>query len=251
MRWIEDAGLKVTLTSSDHATQLLYDVATELETIATLGTWVAPSANNVRFDDDTTNGCYELQFAANSFENGTSALLTIEDTSSPTFLDRELRIHVRAKEWFDLLDGTTTLLTSKQTGLMRGTTIATVNSTTEWILTAGASNNDAYNNACAVLEGGTETDEVDVLDYVGGTLTLTVSEAPSFTVAVADDIRIHAGACGKALNNVDVDVVAVKAKTDNLTFTVSGEVDANIESINAVPVCGIGTPADKWDEDGC
>lgn len=45
---------------------------------------------------------------------------------------------------------------------------------------------------------------------------------------------------------VDTEVAAIKAKTDSLTFTVAGQVDANIQYVNDVQVKGVGTPADPW-----
>ena len=39
---------------------------------------------------------------------------------------------------------------------------------------------------------------------------------------------------------------AIKTKTDSLTFTVAGEVDANIHSVNDVPVTGVGSDVDPW-----
>jgi len=41
-------------------------------------------------------------------------------------------------------------------------------------------------------------------------------------------------------------VTAIKAKTDSLAFTVAGQVDANIESVNAITVRGSGTSGDPW-----
>jgi hypothetical protein len=41
-------------------------------------------------------------------------------------------------------------------------------------------------------------------------------------------------------------VVAIKAKTDSLTFTVAGQVDANIQSVNDVTVTGTGASGDEW-----
>lgn len=39
---------------------------------------------------------------------------------------------------------------------------------------------------------------------------------------------------------------AIKAKTDQLTFTVAGQVDANAESMNATTILGNGTSGNKW-----
>lgn len=45
---------------------------------------------------------------------------------------------------------------------------------------------------------------------------------------------------------VDTEVAAIKAKTDSLTFSVSGVVDANVTYVNDTAVDGAGTSADPW-----
>jgi hypothetical protein len=45
---------------------------------------------------------------------------------------------------------------------------------------------------------------------------------------------------------VDTEVAAIKSKTDALTLSIDGEVDANVESMNGAEVCGDGTSGDKW-----
>jgi len=45
------------------------------------------------------------------------------------------------------------------------------------------------------------------------------------------------------------DIAAIKAKTDDLTFTKANELDANMQSVNDVTVTGVGTDADPWGED--
>lgn len=42
------------------------------------------------------------------------------------------------------------------------------------------------------------------------------------------------------------DLTAVKAKTDSLTFTVAGQVDANIPYVNDVQVVGTGAAGNEW-----
>jgi hypothetical protein len=56
------------------------------------------------------------------------------------------------------------------------------------------------------------------------------------------DTAISDAALATAANLTTVDTVvdAIKAKTDSLTFTVAGQVDANIESINTVTITGDG-----------
>lgn len=42
------------------------------------------------------------------------------------------------------------------------------------------------------------------------------------------------------------DITAIKTKTDSLTFTVAGQVDANIQYVNDVQVNGTGAPGSEW-----
>jgi hypothetical protein len=64
---------------------------------------------------------------------------------------------------------------------------------------------------------------------VGTNVNATVSSRASQTsVDTVDDF-------------LDTEVAAIKAKTDSLTFTVSGQVDANIQSINDVALVGDGS----------
>jgi hypothetical protein len=45
---------------------------------------------------------------------------------------------------------------------------------------------------------------------------------------------------------LDTEIAAIKAKTDSLTFTVAGQVDANIQAVNDVTVNGVGTAGNPW-----
>lgn len=48
------------------------------------------------------------------------------------------------------------------------------------------------------------------------------------------------------LEDVATDVAAIKAKTDSLTFTVAGEVNANTRYIKGQAITGSGSEADPW-----
>ena len=79
--------------------------------------------------------------------------------------------------------------------LMVDTTIASLASQTEFTLSAGSTNNDAYNNLTIVIENAaTATQKVVgmVLDYVGSTKTVTLKEALEFTIAATDKVYILA-----------------------------------------------------------
>lgn len=47
-------------------------------------------------------------------------------------------------------------------------------------------------------------------------------------------------------NFLDTEIAAIKAKTDSLTFTVAGNVDANIQYVNDTAVTGDGSPGTEW-----
>lgn len=48
------------------------------------------------------------------------------------------------------------------------------------------------------------------------------------------------------LDTIDTVVDAIKAKTDSLTFTVAGQVDANAESMNGTEILGDGSSGNLW-----
>jgi hypothetical protein len=54
------------------------------------------------------------------------------------------------------------------------------------------------------------------------------------------------GAVGSVTGLTASDVGAIKAKTDNLTFTVANQVDANIKSVAGTTVTGTGAAGDEW-----
>jgi hypothetical protein len=47
-------------------------------------------------------------------------------------------------------------------------------------------------------------------------------------------------------DSTTVSLAAIKAKTDSLTFTVAGQVDANIQYVNDTLVTGSGTAGNPW-----
>jgi hypothetical protein len=90
--------------------------------------------------------------------------------------------------------------------------------------------------------------DANVGAMASGVLTATAIAADAITAAkVAADVttEIQSGLATAAnLATVDMVVDAIKAKTDSLTFTVAGHVDANIQYVNDVLVNGdgAGTP---------
>jgi hypothetical protein len=60
------------------------------------------------------------------------------------------------------------------------------------------------------------------------------------------DLILDAAATQASVDTVDTVVDAIKLKTDDLNFTVAGQVDANIQYVNDVLVGGTGAPGDEW-----
>jgi len=97
--------------------------------------------------------------------------------------------------------------------------------TTDWT-DAGTNTNLAWNALSTTIAG--------VIPLV--TTTTTVTGA----------VGSVTGAVGSVTGLTASDVAAIKAKTDSLTFTVAGQVDANIQSVNDVTVTGNGQPGTEW-----
>lgn len=49
--------------------------------------------------------------------------------------------------------------------------------------------------------------------------------------------------------SVQTDTTAIKAKTDDLTFTTANQLDSNVQYVNDVEVTGVGSEADPWGSD--
>lgn len=80
---------------------------------------------------------------------------------------------------------------------------------------------------------------MDIVGNITGNLSGNVGSVTGAVGSVT-------GAVGSVTGLTASDVGAIKAKTDSLTFTVAGQVDANIESVNTVTVTGTGAAGDEW-----
>lgn len=92
-----------------------------------------------------------------------------------------------------------------------------------------------------------DTNELQTDWANGGRLDLILDARASQTSV--DDLPTNAElttALGTADDAVLAQVALVKAKTDSLTFTVAGKVDANTLALNGTTVIGAGTALDKW-----
>lgn len=72
------------------------------------------------------------------------------------------------------------------------------------------------------------------------------NQTADITGSLSGSVGSVTGAVGSVTGLTASDVGAIKAKTDSLTFTVAGQVDANTESINGTTVLGTGATGDLW-----
>ncbi len=66
------------------------------------------------------------------------------------------------------------------------------------------------------------------------------------SLATASALSTVSGKIDTVDDFLDTEIAAIKAKTDSLTFTVTNQVDANIQSVNETAVNGAGTSGDPW-----
>lgn len=90
------------------------------------------------------------------------------------------------------------------------------------------------------------------LATAGYTAPLSAAGTRTAVGLAAADLDAQLGTLATAANlatvagYVDTEVAAIKAKTDQLTFTVAGQVDANVQYVNDVQVVGTGASGDEW-----
>lgn len=84
------------------------------------------------------------------------------------------------------------------------------------------------------------------LSTIAGYIDTEVSAIKAVTDNLPDSGALTSLAQASALTTVDTVVDGIKAKTDSLTFTVAGQVDANVQYVNDVAVTGTGASGDEW-----
>jgi len=85
-----------------------------------------------------------------------------------------------------------------------------------------------YNNSSSAFIAGAVWDTDATGHQFAGTFGATIGDQ------AASSLSIHGAA------------VAIKAKTDGMTFTVAGQVDCNVQAVNDVAVTGTGAPGNEW-----
>lgn len=121
---------------------------------------------------------------------------------------------------------------------------------------------DYFEDAVLIFSNGAANAGIGrpVVEYsnTNGNMTFLAPDDWPVTPVNGDDFVIYAthvhpitqiqdGLATEAKQDIiDTNVDAIKAKTDNLTFTTTNEVDSNVQSVNDVVVTGTGASGDEW-----
>lgn len=88
----------------------------------------------------------------------------------------------------------------------------------------------------------------DTVSTVTTVTNQTTIDVNAIALAVEAILIDEFSAVNSSISSADVSeiVAAIKAKTDKLVFTKSGEIDANVKSQNGATIYGSGTNSDRW-----
>lgn len=196
-------------------------------------------------DDANTTGFYSEQItlsAANGFEVGKCYSIRIAATvggvSSATLRFFQMEEAKATAAQATAIEADTQDIQSRlPAALVSGRMDSYVGAMANNVITSSVVATNAFNNS-AFTTGyfNSINAEVDtaLADYDAPTKA-ELDAAETAIIAAIPDIA-----------PLEANVTAVKAKTDNLTFTVAGQVDANTESINGATVNGNGTSGNLW-----
>jgi hypothetical protein len=234
----------------------------------------------IEVDATDTPGLYRFDWPDAAFAAGTEVVLTIKHTSCFTESLRVELVDYNPRDGVRLgLTALPNAAAEAAGGLYtRGTGAGQINQAangqidanvthaagTAWLsgcitsatFTNGAIGSNAIaSNAIGAAELAADAvTEIAAGVWAEATRTLTAIDEDSTTLDIDAAVRAAVGLAAADLdtqlstidNFLDTEVAAIKAKTDSLTFTVAGQVDANIESVNAVTVNGTGAAGNEW-----
>lgn len=131
--------------------------------------------------------------------------------------------------------------------LVSGRIDASVGAMAANVLTATAIASDAITAAKVAADVTTE-----LQSGLATAAALTTVEGKIDTMdGIVDAILVDTGTdipatLATVAGYLDTEIAAIKAKTDSLTFTVAGQVDANVQYVNDTQVNGTGALGDEW-----
>lgn len=157
----------------------------------------------------------------------------------------------------DILADTVDIQSRLPAALVSGRIDASVGAMTANVVTAAAIAADAITAAKIAADaiGASELAADAVTEISAGVwdrLTSALTTVGSAGKLVVDNLNATVGSRATQTSvdalagYVDTEVAAIKVKTDSLTFTVAGHVDANVQYVNDVVVTGTGAPGNEW-----
>lgn len=248
-------GLIISTITDNEATATVYTAAaSNIETITTLGTYAAPTASKCRFKEvDATNhpGLYEIQLADARFSVSNASRLVVSVVGAAGLPSSGVHYEVDLKADADVKTWRGTQPNTLQSGRV-DSYVGVNNDKTGYSLTQSFPTNFA---SLAISAGGVVDADVklwrgtqpNILQsgrvdaYAGAFVSGAIPDTESIADAVWDEAtsgHTIAGTYGKLVTTVDTkidtiddfvdtEVAAIKAKTDQLNFTIAGQVDAN------------------------
>ncbi len=222
------SGLVISTITDNEATATTYTVAaSNVETIATLGTYAAPTASKCRFKEvDATNhpGLYELQFADARFAVSGAKALVISISGASNLAQCDVVIPLRAVNPYAASFGLSLAKTTNITGF-----------------------NDIA--ATAIVSGGAITTSggaVSTVTTVGTVNTLAADSVNASALAASAVTEIQAGlstldaagvrtALGLASANLDTQLAALPTAAENFAAVLTTALTESYAADGAAP----------------
>lgn len=218
------SGLIISTVCDNEASATAYTAAgSTIETIATLGTFAAPTTNKCRFKEvDATNhpGLYEFQFADARFAVANAKTLRITISGAANLLQQEIVVQLTAVD----VDSATGFVSSvpsvvgavgSVSGNVGGNVAGSVGSIATGGIAAASFAAGAIDNAAIATDaiGSAELAASAVTEIQSGLSTL---DAAGVRTAVGLAFANLDTQLGTIDDYLDTEIAAIKAKTDNL-----------------------------------
>lgn len=249
-----------TITDVESSATTYTQAASNIETITTNGTFAAPTSSKCRFKEvDSTNhpGLYEIQIADARFSVSNAKKLYVSISGATNLLASDYLIGLVSYDPFDAVRMGMTALPNAAAeaagGLYtRGTGAGQINQNANGQIDTRTVTmaTDVITAAALATDAGTE---IGTAVWASGTRILTALDEDTTTLDLDATIRAAVGMSSANLDAqlstiddfLDTEVAAIKAKTDQLTFTTASRVDVQVFGIenNAITAGAIATDA--------
>ena len=210
------AGLVIGTIADNEATTTKYRASSsEVESIATLGTYAAPTAGKCRFKEvDATNhpGLYEIQIADArlAVSNAKSAIVSISGAAN--LVETDLLIALQAVNPYDGVRGGMTALPNAAAGANGGLPLGDASGRVDVGKVLGTA--QTAGDLAALLATVTAYVDTEVAAIKSKTDNLPSDPADASDIAAA--FASLASTLSTIASYIDTEVSAIKAKTDNL-----------------------------------